>query len=1027
MATKLTKNQKTKYIVGIIVCSALAILSFCGRYFNSALKYVAGIFLSGFGMSFYGILFGIIAACSFSLSGKKVRIPGKYVANFILLFVAVVFFVHSITSRIYLQGATQEIIPYQDYVGYLFNYYDFISFGGVVFGSIVYVMERVLTFWGALVIFLGFLVWTVIVAGDFFYCYFTGKITLLQEVDSTTQTPEPTPASPTQVVDDAEMRRTQAWATIMGGGTTEQPVEMPTPTVQVPPQDTFTFAPQTIIDTPQPAQPTVQTAEQILFQQTPIVSPGNSFFSNPQPVEPVDDTPIVRAQPTQAPVDDPATSWKILTTPAPQPEPQPYVAPQPQPAPYVAPQPVETPVVVQQTPVYEQPTVVQPQPAPYVAPQPVVIEQPVVQPAPVVEQPKPQPQPYVAPQPQPAPYVAPQPEPQPYVDPQPQVDMIDIVVDDQLGVDDDITLDEPFVEPEPIVKTPAPAPVQPKPTPARPAPQPAPAPVQDPDEVLAFEGETPLGNGAVQKRFDFATVGEVEKAKQTVHQYKQYIAPPTDLLKFAAPVQDTGAMERHQIAAQAIVRKLAVFGIKVEPVNIVVGPSVTQYRFKVTSEKTRMGDFAAYADDLKACLEATEDILIHAPIQGTNLVGIEVANQKKTPVLLRSLLESNEFQNATGKLVFAIGKDLIGNVILGDLSKMPHLLVAGTTGSGKSVALNCLIVSLMYKYGPEYLRFLMVDPKYVELSRYNGIPHMLTRETIVNIHDALAGMDYLVKEMDARYQLFKQIGADNIETYNKMINPKLVQRMPYLIYVVDELADLMATNKKAFEEGLGRLAAKARASGIHIVLATQRPDVNVITGTIKNNLSCRMALKVPAPQDSKTIINGAGADKLLGNGDMLYIGPGASSPARIQGAYVSNDEIKSLVEFLRDSNELYYDDSISNEIFVSNKPAEPDEIPELDKNDIPFQDQPENRIYMKKALRYWLTEKKGLASISSLQRGIRVGFNKAGTIKDLCEKMGYIEKLSDAESGNRAVRVLVTLEQLDELFPDVSDDDMNKI
>jgi S-DNA-T family DNA segregation ATPase FtsK/SpoIIIE len=210
-------------------------------------------------------------------------------------------------------------------------------------------------------------------------------------------------------------------------------------------------------------------------------------------------------------------------------------------------------------------------------------------------------------------------------------------------------------------------------------------------------------------------------------------------------------------------------------------------------------------------------------------------------------------------------------------------------------------------------------------------------------------------------------------------------------------------------------------------LATQRPDVNVITGTIKNNLSCRKALKVPAPQDSKTIINGAGADKLLGYGDMLYLGPGSSSPARIQGAYISNDEIKSLVEFLRDSNELYYDDSISNEIFVSNKPVEPDVVPELDEDDIPLQDQREYRIYMKKALRYWLTEKKGFASISSIQRGIRVGFNKAGTIKDLCDKMGYLERLSDAESSNRPVKVLVTLEQLDELFPDVTDEDMQNI
>ena len=402
-------------------------------------------------------------------------------------------------------------------------------------------------------------------------------------------------------------------------------------------------------------------------------------------------------------------------------------------------------------------------------------------------------------------------------------------------------------------------------------------------------------------------------------------------------------------------------------------------------------------------------------------------NPTREIVYLRELLESEEFRTSKANLTISLGKDIGGKNTYADLAKMPHLLVAGTTGSGKSVALNCLIVSLMYKYGPEYLRFLMVDPKFVELSRYNGIPHMLTRETIIDVNDALAGMDYLVKEMDARYQMFKQIGADNIETYNRMINPKLVQRMPYLIYVVDELADLMATNKKGFEERLGRLTAKARASGIHVVLATQRPDVNVITGTIKNNLSCRMALKVPAQQDSKTILNGAGAEKLLGNGDMLYIGPGSSTPARVQGAYVSNDEIKGLVDFLRDSNELYYDDSISDKIFISKKPEEPDEVPQLDQADIPLHEMHDMRAYMKKALIYWLEKNRGFASISSIQRGIRVGFNKAGTIKDLCEQCGYIEKQSDSESSNRAVKVLVTIDQVNEIFADITDEDMSKI
>lgn len=999
MANKLTKGQKTKYIVGIVVCSLLAILSFCGRYFSSPLKYVAGFFLGTFGMSFYGILFGVIACCSLALSGRKVRIPTKYVVNFILLFVAIVLFVHSLTSQFYIQATPDEIRPYTSYVGYLFNYYDFISFGGVAFGSLVYVLQSALTFWGSLIIFLGLLVWTVIVAGDFFYCYFTGKITLLQEVDNSTVPVPPVAPQPTEVVTDDELRRSQAWATIMGDGTTEYPEPIQTPIVQVPPQDTFTFAPQTVMDSQPPVQPTVQTAQQILFQQEPDVSPASSFFGGAQISEPDDVGDLfVPSTAKQAPVET-VDSWKISTTPtqAPVETPVQVETPVVQPEPIV----VEQPVIIQQKPVIvEQPVVIEPTPV-VVKQEPIVVQEPVVvQPQTVViEQPVEQTAPVV-------------------VD---DVDIVDVVVDDD-DVDDYV--DEAPFQVEPIVEVPVERPASK--TVAKPLTT-APSTLNfDPDEVIAVEGETPLGNGAVQTRLDFVTAGELEQKNKTIHQYLDYVVPPCDLLTDVTITADTGAEDR-QRSAEAIVRKLSVFNIKVELADIIVGPSVTQYRFKVLSEKTRMGDFAAYADDLKACLEAKQDILIQAPIEGTNLVGIEVANQKKTPVVLRALLESDTFQNAKGKLVFAIGKNLIGDVIVGDLAEMPHLLVAGTTGSGKSVALNCLIVSLMYKYGPEYLRFLMVDPKYVELSRYNGIPHMLTRETIVNINDALAGMDYLVKEMEARYQLFKQNGVDNIVNYNKMINPKLTQKMPYLIYIVDELADLMSTNKKAFEERLARLTAKARASGIHVVLATQRPDVNVITGTIKNNLSCRMALKVPAPQDSKTIINGAGADKLLGYGDMLYLGPGSSSPARIQGAYISNDEIKSLVEFLRDSNELYYDDSISNEIFVSNKPVEPDVVPELDEDDIPLQDQREYRIYMKKALRYWLTEKKGFASISSIQRGIRVGFNKAGTIKDLCDKMGYLERLSDAESSNRPVKVLVTLEQLDELFPDVTDEDMQNI
>ena len=471
--------------------------------------------------------------------------------------------------------------------------------------------------------------------------------------------------------------------------------------------------------------------------------------------------------------------------------------------------------------------------------------------------------------------------------------------------------------------------------------------------------------------------------------------------------------------AQAIVNKLAVFNIKIELADIIVGPSVTRYMFTVLSQKTRMSDFKQYSDDIKACVEAQDDIIIDAPVKGTNMVGIEVANKVKRPVVLRELLESPAFKDAKGSLVFAIGQEITGKVVVADLAEMPHLLIAGTTGSGKSVCLNCMIVSLLYKYGPEYVRFVMVDPKFVELSRYNGIPQMLTTETITTMQDALASMDYLIAEMESRYQLFRQNGVDKISEYNKRINPKLAQKLPYLVFVVDELADLMATNKSAFEAKLIRLAQKGRACGIHIVLATQRPDTKVITGTIKANLPCRMALKVSSTYDSQTIIGGGGAEKLLGRGDMLFMNStGSSELTRVQGAFISNDEIRALVKYTTDTNEVYYDNDISKEIFVSRgQEEEKRRDEEAGGGDEGGKD--ELYPFYKKALRYWLERNNGKASISSIQRGINVGFNRAGRIMENLQRMGYVEELSSSETSNRALKVLVTLEELDDLFPDV--------
>ena len=387
-----------------------------------------------------------------------------------------------------------------------------------------------------------------------------------------------------------------------------------------------------------------------------------------------------------------------------------------------------------------------------------------------------------------------------------------------------------------------------------------------------------------------------------------------------------------------------------------------------------------------------------------------------SPVLLRTVLESDAFKNAKGNLIFAVGQEITGKMVVADLSEKPHLLIAGATGSGKSVCLNCLIVSMMYRYSPEYLRFLMVDPKLVELSRYNGSPHLLTSEAITTVQDALAGMDYLINEMEARYQLFKETRVDNIVSYNKHIDPKKTQKMPYIVFVVDELADLMSTSKKAVESKILRLAQKSRAAGIHLVLATQRPSKDIITGTIKANLPCRMALKVTSYPDSSVIIGSGGAEKLLGYGDMLFVDPHSPGMTRLQGPYISNDEIRALVEFNKSQNEVYYEESVAKQIFAS---MHEEEVVEAE----PASTEKENVVdpYCRKALRYWIEKNGGFASMSSLQRGLSVGFNRAGKIMETLANKGYIETLEASESNTKKRRVFVTLEQLDDIFPDLED------
>lgn len=970
---KVSIGKKVGSIIGISLASILIIVAFCGRYFNSGFRDFANFFVGSFGMSFYGLMAAVIVTCSFVLAGKSVKIPAKYAIHFVLLFVAIALFVHTLTTLYIPKSGTNN---FSNYISLVYHYYDgemgVPTFGGVVFGIIAYALEKALTIYGAMVVIVGLLGWTVYMASDFFYKYFTGKLSLAQKSKNVDIEPSIETTDAPEIVHDDNMDARQKALEILFSQqeATISPVEV-TKKETVEHYDT---AEQSKIDTETAKTYDRAQAEDLLFGKGVKAdnnSRRNTFFAKQEEQEEKEDDFIVRgyyqtAQTSQKKDEENNSDWKISYNKTQ----DDVVEEKPQ---------VHTPIQTTNEAVLPKTE--------------TVYEQRRTQ--------------------------------------SNSIDIIDATMQDDSSDISQTKTFEPIVnkETEQVFKeeehsqTEVVRNVQEK-APERPVAESVvekrqSSKKEDSDEVVAVLREDKV-DGGIQIGMDFLTKGELEKTKETVHQYLEYNIPPFELLNDVTITQDYEENDRKR-SAEAITNKLAVFGIKVEIADIIVGPSVTRYTFRVLSQKTRMGDFRQYSDDIKACVEAQEDIRIEAPIHGTGLVGIEVANKKKTPVVLRGLLDSDEFTKAKGNLVFAIGREITGKVIVADLADMPHLLIAGTTGSGKSVCLNCLIVSMMYKYGPEYVRFLMVDPKFVELSRYNGIPHMLTAEAITNVQDALGGMDYLINEMEARYQLFRASGVGNISEYNSRINPKITQKLPYLVFVVDELADLMSVSKKAFEQKLMRLAQKSRAAGIHIVLATQRPSVDVITGTIKANLPCRMALKVASQADSSTILNGGGAEKLLGKGDMLFLGAGASDTLRVQSAYISNDEIRALVEYSKSANEVYYDSKIGDEIFVTRKQELEAQLEQEAAKDAANNKEPQLDPYCRKALRFWLEKNGGRASISSIQRGLGIGFNRAGRIMDSLQKLKYVEELSASDPSNKQVRVLVTLEELDELFPDMED------
>lgn len=491
-----------------------------------------------------------------------------------------------------------------------------------------------------------------------------------------------------------------------------------------------------------------------------------------------------------------------------------------------------------------------------------------------------------------------------------------------------------------------------------------------------------------------ATAVDIETA---LEQKPEYVFPPLSLLVRGERNNGGSTDEQLRQTAAKLKSTLESFGVKVQITNVSCGPSVTRYEIQ-PEQGVKVSKIVGLSDDIKLNL-AVADIRIEAPIPGKAAIGIEVPNKENTTVMLRDLLESREFQNSKSGIAFAAGRDIGGKVILADIAKMPHLLIAGATGSGKSVCINTLIMSIIYKAKPEDIRMIMVDPKVVELSVYNGIPHLLI-PVVTDPKKAAGALNWAVMEMTDRYKKFAELNVRDLKGYNEKISeaeyaspdyPKL----PQIVIIVDELADLMMVAPGEVEDAICRLAQLARACGIHLVIATQRPSVNVITGLIKANIPSRIAFSVSSSVDSRTIIDMGGAEKLLGKGDMLFYPSGYQKPLRVQGAFVSDKEVNDVVAFLRESqnDQVNYNDEITSKITS----AGPVDTPGNSERD----------VYFVEAGKFIIEKDK--ASIGMLQRVFKIGFNRAARIMDQLSEAGVV----GPEEGTKPRKVLMSPEEFE--------------
>ncbi len=587
---------------------------------------------------------------------------------------------------------------------------------------------------------------------------------------------------------------------------------------------------------------------------------------------------------------------------------------------------------------------------------------------------------------------------------------LDVPIDDEIPVDKGV---------EPIIDT-TPAPVEEEIQLLGSFEEEPPMDVQALDEL--FAEKAPAGipyeevveeieeRAPVQPEPFIADIEEAVEEKEQENEEAQtdsvpevvYELPPLDCLDKPKLNSNTGSAEELRQRGETIVKTLKSFGVGTRIVDICQSPSVTRFELQ-PDPGVKISKITALADDIAMNL-AAYGVRIEAPIPNKNAVGIEVPNAEKAMVTLREILESGSFKNSKSKLNVALGRDIQGEATCADLAKMPHLLVAGTTGSGKSVCLNTMIVSLLFNAKPDEVKLIMIDPKKVEFTVYRSIPHLLV-PVVADPRKAAGALSWAVAEMDKRYALFADKGVRNLQGYNNYALSEGLPKMPQIVIIIDELSDLMMAASNEVEDSICRLAQKARAAGMHLIVATQRPSVDVITGLIKANIPSRIAFAVKSQIDSRTIIDTQGAEKLLGNGDMLYCPVGLSKPVRVQGSYVSDDEIERVIDFVTSQGEVKYDDAVMQEIELkAAQEGKKKAGSAVDTDNVGAGGDYDDEMFPKAVE---VVVEAGMASTTLLQRKLKLGYARAARIVDELSEKGIIGPFE----GSKPRKVLITKEQ----------------